>query len=102
MKTLLTATLLAACAAKKAPPRAPLEVKIVAPIPREALFCYGILEIPTPPDTIKLDFDDDDIIRRTTVNIRQYNEMVEFARLLSQWSSNVSSCLSDLTSSGVH
>lgn len=60
--------------------------------------CY--LEAPAqPPADIELNFDDENVITRTTVNIRQYNALLEWTRDLQRWMDGVRACLSEITGS---
>lgn len=82
---------------------APLPVSIVTPMEvtytnKVTTYCPLVGEFPTPPEPIALNFDDDDIIRRTTVNIRQYNTMVTYAHDMQIWAQLTARCIQELTS----
>lgn len=87
------ALLLAACAAT--PPRQ-LDVRITNLPARPHVTCY-LNDAPEAPAPLELDFSDDDVIRRTTVNIRSYNELLEWAMALASVVNDQKLCIEEMT-----
>lgn len=58
--------------------------------------CPELPELPTPPDEIKLDFDNPDVISRTTVHIGQYNALRQFSADLAVWAQAAAECIHHL------
>lgn len=58
--------------------------------------CY-IEDPPDPPPAIDLNFEDEDVIRRTTVHIGQYNLMQQWAADMQVWIGTMRSCLYQIT-----
>lgn len=70
------------------------DVRIVA-MPSKAS-CY-LSEMPSVPQPIELNFDDDDVIRRTMVSIREHNDLVQWAADVGHWMESVRICLGQIT-----
>lgn len=83
--------LLACCSPRiiRVPVSTTQDVRIVA-LPQRPT-CW-LAEMPEAPADIELNFDDDDIIRRTTVTIRQHNELLQWARDVGHWMGSVKEC----------
>lgn len=95
---------LVACAHAKPPapikPAPPIEVHIVGPVEfqREIMSCYAVQDMPEPPDEMATVYDDEaDIIKRTAVNIREYNKLVDWSHQMMIWAGSVVDCLNQLT-----
>lgn len=96
---LLFAWLCSGCARNK-----PLAVVITNPLQvkvenerEKPSSCYAIESMPEAPTEISNLMEEDDIVRRVFVHIRQYNEMVQFAHDITMWGQSVALCLEDLT-----
>lgn len=99
--SILILVLIAACLGKPKPPAPakPLEVRIVGPVEfqREVVSCYAVQDMPDPPESLTLDYDQEDVIRRTNVNIRDHNDMVDWAHAMMIWAGSVADCLNAIT-----
>lgn len=74
----------------------PIQVHIANLPKHEPVRCY-LGEMPEPPEPLALKFEDDNIITRTTVNIRQYNDLVAWAKDLGHWVWTVNECMALLS-----
>jgi outer membrane biogenesis lipoprotein LolB len=85
--------LLLACTRTAPPQSLSITYKPVMP------YCY-VSDIPEPPPAIDFDFKDDDVIRRTTVHIGQYNLLQQWAVDMQTWSTSVRECLVEAMQGG--
>lgn len=77
--------------------KTPVPMAVVAPIPKGAPpQCEWIDDPPIPPDEITTLVDEDDVVRRVFVHIRQYNEMVAYAHDMFTLMTEVKACLATL------
>lgn len=76
-------------------PNHPWPVKIVSPVPQQSLTkvtCY-ISEIPEAPKPLSIDFENQNIIDRAFVHIRDYDAQVTWSRDMATWANLVDLCL---------
>lgn len=95
----LIAWLSSGCATKPTPVviTHPVLVKFEEPPrPDKPASCY-LESMPTEPEEAKMYMEDDDIVRRVFVHVRQWNEMVQFAHDMTMWGASVAQCIDDLT-----
>lgn len=95
----LIAWLSAGCASKPVPVviTHPVLVKIEEePKPDKPTSCY-LESMPEAPKEIENLLQEDDVVRRVFVHIRQYNEMTTFAHDMTMWGGSVAQCIDDLT-----
>lgn len=53
-------------------------------------------DVPKAPPMLEFNFDDDDIIQRTTVHIGQYNLLQQWAADMEQWAGAVKGCINSM------
>lgn len=87
--------LLCACTTAHIPePTKPLKVEITAMPVREA-FCW-MPEIPAAPQLQDIDFEQEDIVRRTMVHRLDYGILLQWAMEMQSWAEEAKKCLDTL------
>lgn len=70
-----------------------VKVEIVKPIPGLDKTCDYIDDAPVPPEPIDYSFETDDVLSRVFVHYRDYNDMVAWVHMTTNWMSQVKNCL---------
>lgn len=72
-----------------------LPVKIIAPIPQSAPTPVACIleDVPKPPEPLVLDFENDNVIDRAMVHLRDYDLMITYAHDMATWGNLIGLCL---------
>lgn len=76
-------------------PTGPIPVAIVAQPQVKRIDCL-LSDPPVPPDDIALNFDDPNIIARTSVNFGRFNELLHWARDMMGYADTLRECLEQM------
>lgn len=63
--------------------------------PSDVMSCW-LSDLPTVPEEAQVVYDDPDMQRRVFVHVRQYNEMITWARAMTAWTMEFKDCLETL------
>ncbi len=92
----LTLVLVLLLACSRPAPIVPKQIDVrVVSLP-ERTRCW-LEDAPSVPEPITLNYDDDDIIRRAFVSVRQHNDLVAWIGDLANWMESVNACVVQLS-----
>ena len=77
-----------------------LPIAVIAAPKQPKPTCSVMPDLPRVPAEIVLDLEQQDVIVRTTVNIREYNELRQWSQDMAAWATSVQECIDRLTGGG--